>query len=205
MNTLQRNEAIEYVDFKLQQSGGSAKKVFARRALAELVDHSQGIPRQLNLLCNNALIRAYGAGLPWVTLRVAQAAVKEYENLAGMHEKFHEPLGRRALHSMTERPAALLTGFGFVVLAGLYCLGMRVPAIRLTFGSEDRWQAQIRHNIKESLPTTLIALLQLGIKIPASQRVALQGVEPPAPLHRRKPILEWRTARSTILLQRRDQ
>src|SRR5216683_3053290 len=136
LNPLQRDEAMEYVDFKLRQSGGSAKKVFAQRALTELVDHSEGIPRQLNLLCNNALIRAYAADLPWVTLRVAQAAIKEYENLRGMYEEFHEPLGRRALHSMTERPAALLTGFGLIVLAGLYCLGMRVPAIRLTLGSE---------------------------------------------------------------------
>jgi general secretion pathway protein A len=138
LNPLQRDEAIEYVDFKLRQSGGSAKKVFAQRALTELVDHSQGIPRQLNLLCNNALIRAYGADLPWVTLRVAQAAIKEYENLPEMYEEFREPLGRRALHSMTVRPAALLTGFGFIVLTSLYCLGMRMPAIGLTFGSEDR-------------------------------------------------------------------
>jgi hypothetical protein len=136
LNPLQRDEAIEYVDFKLRQSGGSAKKVFAQRAIAELVDHSQGIPRQLNLLCNNSLIRAYAADLPWVTLRVAQAAIKEYENLPGMSEEFHEPLGRRALHSMTARPAALLTGLGLIVLAGLYCLGVRVPAIRLTLGSE---------------------------------------------------------------------
>jgi len=138
LNPLQRDEAIEYVDFKLRQSGGSAKKVFAQHALTELVDHSQGIPRQLNLLCNNAMIRAYAADLPWVTFRVAQAAIKEYENLPGMYEEFHEPLGRRALHSMTERPAALLMGFGFIILAGLYCLRMKVPAISLTFGFEDR-------------------------------------------------------------------
>ena len=130
---------IEYVDFKLRQSGGSAKEIFAQRALAELVDHSQGIPRQLNLLCNNALIRAYAADLPWVTLRVAQAAIKEYEKLSGMSEEFHEPLVRQALRSMAAHPADLLTGLGFVVLAGLYyCLEVRVPAVRLTLGSEDR-------------------------------------------------------------------
>src|SRR6266478_430750 len=84
LNPLQRDEALEYVEFKLRASGGSAKKIFAQRALAELVDHSQGIPRQINLLCNNALIRAYAADLPWVTRSVAQAAIKEYENLAGM-------------------------------------------------------------------------------------------------------------------------
>jgi general secretion pathway protein A len=152
LNPLQRDEAIEYVDFKLRQSGGSAKKVFAQRALNELVDHSEGIPRQLNLLCNNALIRAYAADLPWVTLRVAQAAIKEYENLPGMYQEFREPLGHRALHSMTERPAALLTGLGFIVLAGLYCLGMRVPAISPTLGFEDSSVASTKTTQYKEMP-----------------------------------------------------
>jgi type II secretory pathway predicted ATPase ExeA/phage tail protein X len=152
LNPLQRDEAIEYVDFKLRQSGGSAKKVFAQRALNELVDHSQGIPRQLNLLCKNALLRAYAADLPWVTLRVAQAAIKEYENLSGMYEEFHEPLGRRALHSMTERPTALLTGFGLIVLAGFYCLGIKVPPIRLTFGSQDTLVASTNATQNKGIP-----------------------------------------------------
>ena len=137
LNPLQRDEALEYVEFKLRASGGSAKKIFAQRALADLVDHSQGIPRQINLLCNNALIRAYAADLPWVTRSVAQAAIKEYENLAGMYEEFREPLVRSALYSATARPAIALTGLGLIVLIGLYSLGARVPDIGLTHRAES--------------------------------------------------------------------
>src|ERR1700693_6230031 len=43
----------------------STRIIFGSR----LVHHSQGIPRQLNLLCNNALIRAYGSDLPVVTMQ----------------------------------------------------------------------------------------------------------------------------------------
>src|SRR5229473_8597740 len=137
LNPLQRDEALEYIDFKLRQSGGNTQKIFAQRALAELVDHSQGIPRQLNLLCNNALIRAYAADLPWVTLRVAQAAIKEYENLPGMYEEFHEPLVRSALYSATARPALALVGLGLIGLIGLFSLGVRVPDIGLTHRAES--------------------------------------------------------------------
>src|SRR5260221_1727486 len=59
LNPLQREEAFEYIDHKLRESGGSTKEIFGKRAVAMLVDHSQGIPRQLNLLCNNPLIRTY--------------------------------------------------------------------------------------------------------------------------------------------------
>ena len=128
LNPLQRDEAFEYVEYKLQQSGGSARKIFAKHALAELIAHSQGIPRQLNLLCNNALIRAFAADLPWVTLSVARAAIKEYKNLGGTAEDVHEPPGLRAT---IVRPAAALAGLGFAALIGLYALGVRLPGFVL--------------------------------------------------------------------------
>jgi general secretion pathway protein A len=138
LNPLQRDEAFEYVDLKLRDSGGSSGTIFAQRALAELVDHSHGIPRQLNLLCNNALIRAYGANLRWVTLGVAQAAIKEYENLPATSVEFREPLGRRALHSMMAHPAVSLAGFSVVILGILYFLGVRAPNIEFTRRVESR-------------------------------------------------------------------
>ena len=138
LNPLQRDEALEYIDFKLRQSGGNTQKIFAQRALAEIIDHSQGIPRQLNLLCNNALIRAYGADLPWVTLKVAQAAIKEYENLPAMAVEFRESLGSRALRSMTAHPSASFVGLGLIALLGLYGLGVRVPGIELSLRVKNR-------------------------------------------------------------------
>jgi type II secretory pathway predicted ATPase ExeA len=138
LNPLQRDEALEYIDFKLRQSGGSAHKIFARRALAEIIDHSQGIPRQLNLLCNNALIRAYGADLPWVTLKVAQAAIKEYENLPGMVVEFRESPRSRALRSITAHPSVSFIGLGVIALVGLYGLGVRVPSIEVSLRVKNR-------------------------------------------------------------------
>ena len=138
LNPLQRDEALEYIDFKVRQSGGSAQKIFAQRALVEIVDHSQGIPRQLNLLCNNALIRAYGADLPWVTLKVAQAAIKEYEHLPEMAVEFRESLGSQTLRSISANPAASFVALGLIALVGLYGLGVRVPSIELSLRVKNR-------------------------------------------------------------------
>jgi general secretion pathway protein A len=122
LNRLQRDEAYEYIEHKLREAGGTTNRIFAKNAIEEIVGHSQGIPRQLNLLCNNALIRAYGAGLPRVSLNIARAAINEYENLAGAIEEFREPLGSRIFHSIAGNIALPLTGLGLLALAGLYSL-----------------------------------------------------------------------------------
>ncbi len=131
LNPLQRDEAFEYIEHKLRESGGSTKKIFGKRALQLLVDHSQGIPRQLNLLCNNALIRAYGSDLRIVTVKVAREAIREFENLSGTEEEFREPIGRLALHSITSYAAISLAGFSLIAVLGLSSLGVTIPAIRL--------------------------------------------------------------------------
>jgi general secretion pathway protein A len=121
LNPLQREEAFEYIDHKLRESGGSTKEIFGKRAVEMLVDHSQGIPRQLNLLCNNALIRAYGSDLRFVTAKFAREAISEFENLAGTEERFRAPIGRWTLHSIVSH-SAIPTGFSLIALIGLYFL-----------------------------------------------------------------------------------
>jgi type II secretory pathway predicted ATPase ExeA len=173
LNRLQRDEAFEYVDLKLRESGGSVGAIFAKGALAELVDHSQGIPRQLNLLCNNALIRAYGADLRWVTLGVARAAIREYENLPATAVEFRKSLVRRGIHSMTSHPAVSLTGLGLLILGVLYCLGVRPPTIQLTRRAESRSVASA--NAKQ-FGVALVDHTNRGATIePSDSRASLGG------------------------------
>jgi general secretion pathway protein A len=129
LNPLQREEAFEYIDHKLRESGGSTKEIFGKRAVEMLVDHSQGIPRQLNLLCNNALIRAYGSDLRFVTAKFAREAISEFENLAGTEERFRAPIGRWTLHSIVSH-SAIPTGFSLIALIGLYFLMVTLPERR---------------------------------------------------------------------------
>ena len=137
LNPLRREEALEYIDHKLRNAGGSANAIFDKRALGEIVGRSQGIPRQLNLLCNNALIRAYAVGLRRVSVKIARAAIGEYDNLGKAVEEFPQPLLRPALRSITAHPAISLTSVGLAALAGLCFLGVReAPRIELMFRSE---------------------------------------------------------------------
>ncbi|HZO80748.1 MAG TPA: AAA family ATPase [Candidatus Binataceae bacterium] len=81
LNPLQSGEVREYIDQRLQACGGSAKRVFRSGALRQIVRHSAGIPRRINVLCHNAMLLAYSANAPLVDAQMVQAAVTEYDGL----------------------------------------------------------------------------------------------------------------------------
>lgn len=78
---LDAGETLEYIDYRLRSKGGSAVKIFNRKALNYLVAASAGIPRRVNVLCHNAMLLAYAAGAKQVTLKMAKEAVAEYQDL----------------------------------------------------------------------------------------------------------------------------
>ena len=92
LNRLTCEEAVAYVDYRLRRTGGSAERFFVGAALDFIVKHGQGIPRQINLLCNSAMLAAYAAGAPTVTLAHARAAAAEYENLRPARAAVLSPL-----------------------------------------------------------------------------------------------------------------
>lgn len=81
LNPLEAEEAYAYVDYRLAAFGGSAETLFARGALQYLLARSRGIPRRINVLCHNAMLRADLAGEARVTLESARAAALEVEDL----------------------------------------------------------------------------------------------------------------------------
>jgi type II secretory pathway predicted ATPase ExeA len=77
-------EAHEYVGYRLRARDGRSRDIFDSDALDYLLRHSAGIPRQINVLCHNAMLLAYSAGAPLVDLKAARAAVADHgESLLG--------------------------------------------------------------------------------------------------------------------------
>ena len=70
---------IHYIDHRLQQVGSSFASVFADRSKGQIFKITQGIPRLINQLCDNALLIAMAEGLSTVsrkTLRKAEDAMQ---------------------------------------------------------------------------------------------------------------------------------
>ena len=90
---LDANETEEYIDYRLRSKGGTAARIFNRKALQYIVAASGGIPRRINVLCHNAMLLAYAGGAKQVSLKMAKEAVAEYQDLfaAALKNSSSEP------------------------------------------------------------------------------------------------------------------
>jgi general secretion pathway protein A len=61
LRALSLNECQEYIANRLQKSGGQSS-IFAAAATEAIYQYSNGIPRLVNILCDNALLTAYAVG-----------------------------------------------------------------------------------------------------------------------------------------------
>ena len=80
---LSRAESLEYLRFRLKHAGTDPASVFTTPALKKIVRKSKGIPRVLNILCDNALITGFGRRQKPVTKRIAKEIIRISED--GLH------------------------------------------------------------------------------------------------------------------------
>lgn len=63
-------ETAAYVASRIRTAGGEPSKVFSREAVALIHQASAGIPRTINVICDNALITGMAMGRPYVNQAV---------------------------------------------------------------------------------------------------------------------------------------
>jgi general secretion pathway protein A len=76
---LTKDESFEYIAFRLQKAGAPASSVFTRPALKDIARRAKGIPRVLNVLCDNALVTGYGYQKKPVTKKMVGEIAGEFE------------------------------------------------------------------------------------------------------------------------------
>lgn len=62
LELLSREDCIQYVLFRLNRAGAKSRVLFTEQALDLVYQATKGNPRQINILCDNALLTAFGAG-----------------------------------------------------------------------------------------------------------------------------------------------
>jgi len=78
LGTLNCEETGEYIAFRLQKVGG-APDIFDQEAMELIFGASQGIPRVVNLLCDTALVYAYGESLSRIGAEVVSQVIRDKE------------------------------------------------------------------------------------------------------------------------------
>jgi type II secretory pathway predicted ATPase ExeA len=97
---LTREESLDYIKHRLTKASRKKKsKVFSRGALSLIVKHSKGIPRMLNVLCDNSLITGFGYDKKVISPKIVKEVIADF---AG------HPLGpwNRLKSWLIERPTA---------------------------------------------------------------------------------------------------
>lgn len=79
---LTETEARRYLDHRLHLAGGKAD-IFSPQALSLIIRYGEGVPRTLNILCDNALRIGHQISEPKVSAAVVRKALKEMYAPAG--------------------------------------------------------------------------------------------------------------------------
>ncbi len=76
LQPLSEHETVEYIKHRLKVAGGSNHELFSEGALQIIYDASGGVPRVINILCEQSLVNTFGAGREQVDeLRAIEAVV----------------------------------------------------------------------------------------------------------------------------------
>jgi general secretion pathway protein A len=77
LQALTRRESLQYIQHRIERAGRhSDRPLFSRAALWYITSVARGIPRRLNICCDNALINGFGHGAERITLRIAMEACR---------------------------------------------------------------------------------------------------------------------------------
>ncbi len=75
---LSAQESHAYIEHRLSVAGLAKPTIFSGKALRTIVQQAKGIPRMLNILCDNALITGFGYQQDPVTAAIAREVVSDF-------------------------------------------------------------------------------------------------------------------------------
>ena len=77
LHPLPADEVKNYINHRMVLAGGPGISLFSRKAVHHIITSSRGIPRLINLICNQALLGAYAGSKELVTAKIAKTAASE--------------------------------------------------------------------------------------------------------------------------------
>lgn len=78
ISPLTNEEGLTYIHHRLKRAADKESVIFTAYALKEIVRISKGIPRVINVLCDNSLITAFGYRKKKVTISVVKEIIRDF-------------------------------------------------------------------------------------------------------------------------------
>ncbi len=87
LGPLSKRETGDYIARRLQVAGYHGEPVFTQRAIRRIRSHSGGIPRIINVICDNALLTGYATNQRRIDHRVIEEAIEDLERIKTLPRK----------------------------------------------------------------------------------------------------------------------
>jgi type II secretory pathway predicted ATPase ExeA len=81
LKKLSQKESKEYIDYRLKLVGSSTSVLFNPGAVEMIIAYAQGIPRLINVACDNALLKGYFSAKRRVDKAIVREVIREKEGL----------------------------------------------------------------------------------------------------------------------------
>jgi len=135
-----QEESIAYIKHRLAKAGLNEKDtVFTKGAVKEIVKQAKGVPRILNILCDNSLITGFGYQKKQVNTKIVKEVIADFEGRA-----------KRSLLRWILAPAALLLFLAGILLIYPY-KDMLLSKLENPNLSQKREQNQPKEAIQASM------------------------------------------------------
>lgn len=72
-------ESIDYIRHRLTKAAGSEVEIFTKGAMKQIAKHAEGIPRLINVVCDNCLITAFGCQQKVVPVQTVKNIIADLE------------------------------------------------------------------------------------------------------------------------------
>jgi general secretion pathway protein A len=76
---LSPQESKAYIEHRLNIAGRSSAEIFSPQALSAITEYSQGIPRLLNVVCDNALFKGYADSKEKIDIETIRKVIRNLE------------------------------------------------------------------------------------------------------------------------------
>jgi general secretion pathway protein A len=129
---LTKKECAEYIQHRLTKASLNGTNQFTPSAVKKIIAESKGIPRLINVLCDNALITGFGYQEKLVTARVAEEVIDDFK-------------GKRTLSSFSHFEAGFFAVIIVLFLVGTFSLYLHGRNFLKTLEGTPTYSTQENH------------------------------------------------------------
>jgi type II secretory pathway predicted ATPase ExeA len=100
LTAMNLNETASYIAGRIRIAGGRPELVFTREAVSSVFDASAGLPRTVNVICDNALIGGFAAQVRPISAAFVEEVCRDFD-IAGPAPEPDEPPDVEAVEAMS--------------------------------------------------------------------------------------------------------